>query len=65
MADLAALGIEIRTGDVTRARAELQGLTREGARAERATEQLTKSTASLGRALGGVTALLGAGQLIR
>jgi len=64
MPDLAALEVEIRTSDVTRARKELDGLTASGARAQRATEQLTQSSAAFGRVLGGVTAYLGVREVI-
>lgn len=64
MTDIARLAVEVRTGDVSRARKELDGLTAAGSRAERATTQLTAASNTLGRAVGGVVAALGVRQVL-
>lgn len=65
MADIASLAMEIRTGDVTRARAELDKLTAAGSRAERSADHLTRTASGLGTAMRGVIGALGVGELIR
>lgn len=65
MTDIASLAVEVRSGDVVRARNELDKLTVAGGKAERAATQLTGASAALGGALRGVVAGFGVAELIR
>ena len=59
MADIAQLGLEIQTGDVTRARRELDGLTAAGGRAEGMAGRLAGGFSAVGRVAGGLAAAAG------
>jgi tape measure domain-containing protein len=63
--DIASLAVEVRTGDVVRARTELDKLTAAGGKAQRSAEQLTRTSAALATTLRGVVAGLGVRELIR
>lgn len=65
MIDIAALGVEVQTGDISRARRELSGLVADGKRAEQATDRLSASSQGLGRALAGVAAVVGVRQVVQ
>lgn len=65
MTDIAALGIEIRTGDATRARKELDLLTASGAQAERQAASLERASSRLNGVLAAGAASLVVAQLVR
>lgn len=64
MTDIAQLAVEVRSGDVSRARRELDLLTASGKKTEQATQALTASSNRLGQVLGGVVAGLGVRQVL-